>query len=777
MKTFYIANDDFWAVGHPQHTLRSLCEGNDQHVVLITQPQSPEFRSALPPHCTLLETLPSSEAGRLCPPPVLGAQIANALLAQGVGPEDLIVLKMPFPYLLLSVTYALSLSQVALANPRLSVLISQTDEGYAGEEILYSDCFHVISQLPPVYRDRIVLLHEREALRQHWQSLFPAIRSGLCGYVTEWFKRAAPPLGGDYRLTYLGEARGEKGFNVLAKALETGHLSAPLDVHCDANSNNINDAYHEAMGLFQKARSRQSPVQLIHQRRDNAYEAAFHSRSVALMLYSPEYRTRGSGVLQECAAAGMHVIAYEDLGFHLDYPENVLTITRTSDMPELARQIQRKMDHIAAGAQNSPTPNALTARDFRKRLEAPHGPLTKAHTEGPYVFVVTNNIHREGCSKIIEAQQCEILLRGLTPVYISFEWPDKAIEWSERVAFQRIWSMQMNSPKASYGFRFLTVPLITRRNVLEHYDTFQYQELVEISANVNNDILDTYLSWRSSPTVVMNYTHHAPILEGKLANFDRTFLEIHDITSIQQKIRSHDLQSDSPRFLDNIRLEVEHLRRFKHKCSLSPNESEFLAARGCPIDDHSYLDTFIRNTPAFTDAPNPIRENGFEGEYLCIVGSGHPSNVIEINRFCERELENKNRRLPIFICGLVCNQIRIPNETLARSGIHLMGFVPDISGVIRGALATLNPVDIGSGTPIKVYDSIANQTPCLVTARTVCAMPPHPLVIEFDFNTSHLRDDDIRAKAAEARSLFQRSEPGHCRPNKLGEFLDENRPR
>jgi hypothetical protein len=279
--------------------------------------------------------------------------------------------------------------------------------------------------------------------------------------------------------------------------------------------------------------------------------------------------------------------------------------------------------------------------------------------------------------------------------------------------------------------------------------------------------------------IVMNYVHHTPIIENKVPNFDTTFLEIHDITSIQQRIRTND--NDESRFEESLRMEVDDLSRFQHKYTLSVNEVNLLAERGCPIEEHSYLDVFIRNAVTPKEDLAVTLANQYpilNKEYLCVVGSDHPSNVMEIAQFCERESLNVDRKLPIVICGLVCRQITIPEETLTRAGIHLLGFVDDIATVIRNSLATLNPVNIGSGTPIKVLDSIANDTPCMATERTVVAMQPHPLVVTYDFLSNPIVDEHVRRLAHIARGEFQRlrgTELIKC--NKLGVFLNEHRPR
>ena len=779
-KTFYIANDDFNKVGHSIHTLRSLCYQNYAPVILLTHPQGTKFAEEFAGNCSVVECLPTTDEARQVSPATLGACIARQILQANIEDGDLVVLKMPLPHLLLSLVYALALSALSQKNWRLVVLISQSDEGYAWEEIKYSDCFNCISQLPQSVRERIAILHEREVLRQHWLKLFPKLRMGLCGYVTEWFKTEIDqPLSckagtQGFQLAYLGEARSEKGFHRLAELIGAKVITASVLAHSDANPNNMTDEYHEAIRIMESCQKEGAAINLAHQRRDNSYYSAFCSSNVALMLYSPEYRLRGSGVLQECAAVGMRVIAYEDLGFHLDYPANVLTVSRDVDAHELARQVQACMDRIERAEHTPPLPSIITAKDFRAALLSNLPETVRAQrTTDEHVFVVTNNVHKQGCSKIIEAQQQEICSRGLTPVFISFEWPDIAIEWTDFKAFQRIWRMQMNASSASYGRHYLTIPLVTRNNVLQRYNHFHYKNMVSIASDVDSTILDTYLSWRKNPTVVMNYLHHAPILEGRINDLDRVFLEIHDIISVQQSIRIND--DDHERFEENLAAEIIDLNRFKHKYSLSANEVKILAEKGCDIKEHSYLDYLIRHAGEEVTSRKDLPDSSlFDNDYLCIVGSDHPSNVSGINRFCDHELQNTARTIPIVICGLVSDKITAPAQALKQANIHLLGFVPSVAAIIEYALLTLNPVDIGSGSPIKVLESIAHRTPCLATHRTIVAMPPHPLVIAYDFEGRLLVDKDIRHLAEMARkSALNTASPDYVVTNRLGAFLDE----
>lgn len=776
MKTFYIANDDFSQVGHPWHTLRSLCERNLEPVILITQRQRDEFKQKMSGLISINECLPNADDGRYVPPHVLGGVIAKALIEGGLEDGDLIVLKMPFPYLMLSCVYACALTQICDVNFHISVLISQTDEGYAYEKIKYSDCFRIIDNLPNQLVSKISLFHEREALKEYWSNIFPNLNMGLCGYVTEWFGRdqisdSADSIAEELKLVYLGEARSEKGFDRVALIVNEWQLKNGFLIHCDANENNKNESYFNSMKLLNDCLKNHKKITIENQRIKNSYNAAFRKNNIALMLYSAEYRCRGSGVIQECVAAGMRIIAYEDLGFHNDYPDHVITVKRDQNTQSLTEEIQKIVVDIESNKYSKPNKLLIECETFRDILASNLKKNQDSFVSNKFVFIVTNNVHQQGCSKIIEAQQYEVVKRGLYPIYVSFEWPNLDYEWSANFAFERMWDMQMNCQNGSYGLGYLTIPLITKSEVLRKYNSFYYSELVEISEDVDTDLLDDYLKWRNNPVVILNYVHHYPILKNKLKNFDTTFLEMHDISTVQQALRMK--CEDAEIFYENIRKEVSDLSQFKHKFVLSDGEVKFLKENGCDVDYHSYLDVLLDKASQIAKEFKFDQYRTKSQNYMCVIASGHPSNVEDIKSFIQRECANYKRKIPIYIYGNVCKSLEFDEVKLSNSSIFLKGYAENVYDIISKSLITLNPVNVGTGTPIKVIESIAYGVPCLASARSTVAISHHPLLIEFDFEHNLLDDIEIISIASIARDNFKKSENKCVSSNALGKFLDE----
>jgi len=375
MRTFFISIDDFSVIGHAKDTLKSLYEGNKNPIILVTQAQSKKFKSTIPKSCKLIECLPDVNGALEIPSPILGERIAKVLLENKIGSKDLIVLKMPFPHFLLSVVCAISLSEISSNLPRISVLMSQTDYGFQGHTTLYTDVFSIIDNLPKKKSSRFVFLHEREILRQFWQKQFPALKTGLCGYVTEWIKQIGPKAATDqYNLMYIGEAREDKGFELLSAMIKTKILrNKNIKVHCDSNPVHANSVSNKKAIKRLKSDAKNNPrVKLINQRKNNNYSEAFTSENVALLLYSKEYQYRGSGIIQECVAAGMYIIAFDDLNFQLDYPNNVITVKRSKNLRNITREVLKAIDEIEANKGKSPRPIVFKASDFRKQLSRFH---------------------------------------------------------------------------------------------------------------------------------------------------------------------------------------------------------------------------------------------------------------------------------------------------------------------------------------------------------------------------------------------------------------------
>lgn len=113
--------------------------------------------------------------------------------------------------------------------------------------------------------------------------------------------------------------------------------------------------------------------------------------------------------------------------------------------------------------------------------------------------------------------------------------------------------------------------------------------------------------------------------------------------------------------------------------------------------------------PAVTDA----RE-----EYILSVGYlGYSANYLGIDQFLDRVWPELNRRYPNLRFMIIGRDLPTPFKCKwqARPGVQLMGFVEDIEGLYGRSLFSVAPIYAGSGTCIKVLESMRLGRVCLAS--------------------------------------------------------------
>ncbi len=116
--------------------------------------------------------------------------------------------------------------------------------------------------------------------------------------------------------------------------------------------------------------------------------------------------------------------------------------------------------------------------------------------------------------------------------------------------------------------------------------------------------------------------------------------------------------------------------------------------------------------------PPPVEPSGEigKGHYLLTVGlMSHPPNYLGLDDFLTRHWPVIRRAYPELIykiAGGGCPE-RFAERWQRMDGIELLGYVEDLAPLYREALAVLTPVDRGSGTCIKVLESLRHGRVCL----------------------------------------------------------------
>ncbi|MDB5643586.1 MAG: hypothetical protein JWN07_2903 [Hyphomicrobiales bacterium] len=766
-KLIYLAIDRFDTFGHPAETLKALSAGAsaDWDLVLASPPQ--------PAPVTLARHhagIPTREEMTTLSPVVTGARIRDCLEAIGVDSDDIVLLKMPLPALLLSLTYAVVLGLPPSRMPHVKVMISETDINYAAEPILYSDAFSILEKLPAEVRARFTILCERHALLAHWSQKFPGLTYGTCSYISR--SKHVAPSGVEPVIAYIGEARGEKGFYELP-ALVTASGELRYFVHTDANELNRGPEYTATIDQLKHLADERENLVLLSQETQADYDLAFAGNHICLMLYGAQYRLRGSGIVQEAAANGLFVLAYEDLGFHLDFPDHVLTLERGLPPQELARRVAEAVADVAA--RRRPAALEFTARHFFEIVSRRTAPPAVFRP----VFITCNNVQNEGCSQIIAGQQHHAVASGHYPIFVTCDWPSFTQATDIHTAHRSMLESMTFNSTSSYGYGFLLLPgFYSGADRFAEYSRFRYTDLVEL--NQQCDLSSSRALVRSLvPTAILNYSHFHPMLTALGVARADAALEMHDISSEQQRIRG---AFGDDEFAAQFAQEMADVRGFGTVWVLSRAEQSKLAAQGVNCELHNYSEyfraraqgasaysrrrhfsTLYRESAPFRDRMKSARHACASGDtiHFSIIGSGHPANVEGILGFL-RSLSSAriSDRYVFYFAGKVCEHLRRECETLPPR-VVLLDFLRDIDPLIRLSDACINPVNLGTGLPIKVMDAISRQTPCISTERTIAALGAHPMLVPLSddlFSPERENDLETRLKAARRTQLATSSE-------------------
>lgn len=107
--------------------------------------------------------------------------------------------------------------------------------------------------------------------------------------------------------------------------------------------------------------------------------------------------------------------------------------------------------------------------------------------------------------------------------------------------------------------------------------------------------------------------------------------------------------------------------------------------------------------------------------YILFAGSDHPSNVQGMVKFLkENHSALESLETPLIVAGKVCNALSESGINFGMdSNILYLWEVGDLYPLISNALFTINPVEAGTGTPIKVLESVASAVPCIAGPRTL----------------------------------------------------------
>lgn len=132
--------------------------------------------------------------------------------------------------------------------------------------------------------------------------------------------------------------------------------------------------------------------------------------------------------------------------------------------------------------------------------------------------------------------------------------------------------------------------------------------------------------------------------------------------------------------------------------------------------------------------------------FAFIADIRYPPNLNALHHYCRNihpKLVTHQGDMKLIACGRF-HPGTIDNSVFEQSGVDIVGFVPDISEIYASCSATIAPITGGSGTSVKVMESLAAGVPCIGTSMayrgySVAVKNSLPFLIAED-------DDDFASK-------------------------------
>ena len=210
---------------------------------------------------------------------------------------------------------------------------------------------------------------------------------------------------------------------------------------------------------------------------------------------------------------------------------------------------------------------------------------------------------------------------------------------------------------------------------------------------------------------MVNYVDGLARLNG--VRCDRAVVETHDAKSVKRA----KMEGGSPvslRGLLRLRNEMATLSASAGVVAITQAEAAFFRALmgGGRV--------FCASLYAQAEAERSEAE-GFDQDLL-FAASENPLNERGILRFLKEHGDwLADRR--VVLCGRICELPSIRAAAAARPGVELLGFVDDLSVVLRRTKACLSPTD-GTGLKIKVVEALRHGRPVIASRHSMEGLVP-----------------------------------------------------
>ena len=501
-------------------------------------------------------------------------ELLSFLDAHGVGASDYVYLHMPVPTLIVGILEIVATSR-SEDLPVFLIRICSLDESFRWHDIRQTRCVQSISRLGAERRSRIRIFVESIPLQRYFEQetgqrfpvlLNPVLQELALARLTHDALRREKTVDEPFVFGCFGEAREEKGFQLLPGIVERlirRHGPRKVRFHVQTAASPINDTVaikatrRKLQRLAETNKADGAVVLMGAFENTDAYFATLAKSDALLMPYDPAaYQIRGSGVALEGLVLGIPIVVTEDTDMAVTFEGPWCVCASDFSAEAFERACSVVIDGYLRIAEQSQqfiqkSPLVQTEAQYLDALlhTMPEIPAT-APRERPVALWIGNDVVRQGCSAVYDAQRGFLERQGFEIYNVYVPYPDGAgLLESDGALEKRLVASSLGW--AHGGFHFGCYSWI-----LNQSDDLDRRDLLDEIAREGAStarllLLNSFSTFplgltrlvenRNIALVCLNYVHLLPIVE-KLGlvgrNGTRLVLESHDIQAYQHAIRA-----------------------------------------------------------------------------------------------------------------------------------------------------------------------------------------------------------------------------------------------
>ena len=579
---------------------------------------------------------------------------------------------------------------------------------------------HWRSPPSPVRYETVFLEIKRLGLRKHFRFFVESV--GLQRYfekvsgekfdllfitvgVEDTLRQKSDP----FVITYMGDARWEKGFELLPAIVDelrarlAGQIKLKFRVQVGSSSGNDTAAIGMARQRLQRLASLEpDALELIPGGiSDRQYLDALRTTDLVLLPYEPtQYRIRGSGVATECATAGVPMVISPGLDIEETYANAAIEVARAYSVPALAdaaeAAVRKTWDQTSYRNEPWFAATSRSPRELVAKMRA--GGASGTASPARAVLWIANDTRGEGSERVYDSQLAYLESRGFTVFKVRVPYPSRswfgykpAFDWAKFID-NKEWTPGFTADeRTETAIRDIEQNGISLRRFVAAWDCLEFPpELLAITRNVDFSF------------ALVNYGHHMPIVRHLTGRSLKTIVETHDIQATQYALEQKRRPAPS-----EIEEELQYLNAADQLVSISKSEMKDLSRYRTP-DSVTWCLPFIEPKARAQVDESPRRFD------MVFVGSSNPSNIASLNWFLDAVFVPylMAEGLTLLVIGNVGNHVDLRG---CENLITLSGRVADLEPWLAESTMAVLPIASGTGVQIKVLDAFARGMPFAVT--------------------------------------------------------------